>query len=92
MRLAVHLHDIGVLGDWKRKLLKSARFWKITFPFAYNKNVNLWRRWSCTFITHSRMCITCLQDVSWQSQISNYWPGMQNTAFLVIFADPCEQG
>ncbi len=30
--------------------------------------------------------------VSLQSGIANYWPGMNNTAFLVIFMDLCKWG
>jgi len=31
-----------------------------------------------------------VHSVSLQSDIAYYWPGMNNTAFLVIFTDPCE--
>ncbi len=31
-----------------------------------------------------RSRVVCLQ-----SDIANYWPGMHNTAFLVVFMDPC---
>ncbi len=27
-----------------------------------------------------------------KSGIANFWPGIHNTAFLNVFADPCEQG
>ncbi len=37
------------------------------------------------------MHIMCLGSVSLQSDIANYWPGMHNTAFLVVFTDSCEQ-
>ncbi len=30
--------------------------------------------------------------VSLQSYITNYWPGMHNTAFVDIFVAPCERG
>lgn len=42
-------------------------------------------RMSITFSVYRR--IVCLQ-----SDISNYWPGMLNTAFLIVFAVRCEQG
>ncbi len=29
---------------------------------------------------------------SLQSDIANYWPGLNKTAFLVFFVHPCEQG
>ncbi len=51
---------------------------------------------SCTYVLYVRIIIriVCAQarSVSLQSDIGNYWPGMYNTAFLVIFMDLCEQG
>ncbi len=32
------------------------------------------------------------RNVSLQNDIANYWPGMCNTACLVVFMDQCEQG
>ncbi len=36
------------------------------------------------------MHIMCFVYRSAQAYITNYWPGMYNTAFLVGFTDPCE--
>ncbi len=40
---------------------------------------------TCSVYGHSR-CI-CLH-----SDITSYWPGMNNTACYVVFVDPCERG
>ncbi len=32
------------------------------------------------------------RNVFLQNDIANYWPGMCNTAFSVVFMDQCERG
>ncbi len=32
------------------------------------------------------------RSISLQSDIAIYWPGMNNTAILVVSAGPCERG
>lgn len=46
----------------------------------------------CMRITCSHMHIMCLQGVSWQTDIVNSWPGLYNTAFLVIFCRSLSTG
>ncbi len=83
--MTIHLHDKSVLGAWKHKLLKTVN----------HKNVNLWkRRWrhaDACYVFRLKVCVHAC-SVSIQIDIANYWTGMQNTAFLVIAADPCERG
>ncbi len=37
--------------------------------------------------TKMHTCVLQVRTVSFQSDNATYWPGMQNTAFLVIFMD-----
>ncbi len=34
-----------------------------------------------------RMCVVFLYKID----IANYWPDMNNTVFLIMFGNPCEQ-
>ncbi len=47
---------------------------------------------SCTCILRVQSIGVQVRSVSLESDIANNWPGMQYTAFLVVFPDPCEQG
>ncbi len=41
---------------------------------------------------HMRITCSVYRYVRRQSNIDNYWPGMNNTAFLVVFMDLYELG
>jgi len=43
-----------------------------------------------TWETWNYKCKRWCHCFSLQSDISNYWPGMHNTAFLFVFADLCD--
>lgn len=38
------------------------------------------------------MHICCVKSIGIHRHSDNYWPGMNNTAFLVVFVDPFERG
>ncbi len=96
--MPVNLLDNCVLGAWKCKLFKtgfqSAFFENDTIIFSVKKKVNLWKQWhhaciTCSVYRRARALEECIcahtRSVSLQSDIANYWPGMRNTARLVVW-------
>ncbi len=84
------------MAFWGSKLLKTSfeneklscyYFWKL---YCYHICVN-YKKYISENSDDVSICITCVQtrSVYLQSNITNYWPGMNNTAFLVIVTDPC---
>lgn len=56
------------------------------------ENSNVIRRHiTCSVYRYACVCRR-IPSVSLQCAIAIYWPGMNNTAFLVVFLDPCECG
>ncbi len=64
-------------------------FWSfiyVTAAFCGPENANFWKRVSkCKFLKTICTCVLCVQSIGMHTFLGAiYWPGMHNTAFLVI--------
>ncbi len=95
----------GVLTQHHFQLKETYAFWPFIYKttvFWGSEDWNFWKRISncksfsktqkCKFVKMmtSCTCITYLHGF-FKSVIANYWPGMHNTEFKGIFADPCKK-
>ncbi len=86
--MAILLHKNSILKAWKWKLLKKG--FKVQVfenpPIIFCVNYKL------KFVNSTCLAYKCVsRHVVFLYKVTNYWPGMRNTALLVIFADPCER-